>query len=237
MLVGFGVDNGLQLTLEGQRALSQAEQVFTIGLPDVLKDALKSWRIPATALDERFQDGDDYAAAYLDVADFLLRQAALEPPVAVLLPGNPMFQSTLSRFLVHTARERDLPLQVFPSVSIIDALISDIGLDVTSGGLQVFDARSVLKKAPGLNPRVPLIVLGLGTFPPTLESEQDPLTTLSTHLQQFYPGAHPATLVTRSTGRGDFSHSTVQLQRLVELSPHLTATSALFLDVVRGSTH
>jgi len=238
LIVGFGVDNGLQLTLEGQRALSLAEQVFSIGLPEVLRSVLRSSQTAVTELDERFAEVDDYADAYLDVADFVLRQAAIEPPVALLVPGNPMFQNTLSRFLVQTARERGVPLQIFPSVSIVDALISDIGLDVTTGGLQVFDARHLVRRATPINAGVPLFVLGLGGFILGAggDSESDPIGALAKHLQRFYPAEHAATLITRSTGRGDISHSTVQLGRLSHVAPHITLSSVLFLDVVPRSS-
>ena len=236
MLVGFGVDNGLQLTIEGQRAVSTAEHVYSIGLPEVLRSLFKSSRIPITELDDRFKEGDDYAAAYLDVADHVLKRAAIEPPVALLVPGNPMFQNTLSRFLVQTARQRDVPVQLFPSVSIVDALISDIGLDVTAGGLQVFDARQLVRRAWTINPRIPLVLLALGGLFEGADdavSRGDSLAALGAQLRLFYPEGHAVTLVTRATGRGDISHSTVQLKRLAELAPHVTLASALFVDVVR----
>ena len=253
-MVGFGVDNGLQLTIEGQRAVVAAERVFSIGLPEALRELLRSSRIPVTELDDRFEQGDDYAAAFVDVADFVLKQAALDPPVALLVPGNPMFQNTLSRFLVQTARQRGVPVQVLPGISIIDALISDIGLDVTAGGLQVFDARQLLRKKWTINPRVPVAVLGLGGLmleagvktgleesaggkPPAdpVPPADDALSALATQLRRIYPDEHPVTLVRRTTGRGEISHSTTRLKQLAQLAQHVTLTSVLFIDVVRRS--
>jgi hypothetical protein len=236
ILVGFGVDNGLQLTIEGQRAVSAAEHVYSIGLPEVLRSQFRSSRIPVTDLDDRFKEGDDYAAAYLDVADYVLKQAAIEPPVALLVPGNPMFQNTLSRFLVQIARQRRIAVQIFPSVSIVDALISDIGLDVTAGGLQIFDARRLVRRAWTINVRIPLFVLALGGLfegADNASSRAESLGALGAQLGRFYPQGHAVTLVTRSTGRGEIGHSTVQLRRLADLAPHVTLSSALFVDVFR----
>jgi len=235
MLVGFGVENGLQLTIEGQRAVSQAEHVYSIGLPDMLRRLFKSSRIPVTELDDRFDNGKDYAEAYVDVADYVLKQAVLEPPVALLVPGNPMFQNTLSRFLVQTARQRSIAVRVFPSVSIVDALISDIGLDVTAGGLQVFDARQIVRREWTINARIPLFLLSLGGLFEAAADEAsrvESLAALGVHLARFYPHGHPVTLVTHSTGRGDIKHSTVRLGRLANLAPHVMMASALFVDVV-----
>jgi siroheme synthase len=232
ILVGAGVD-GLQLTVEAQRALTDAEHIYVAGVSPQLISFLRAQQLDVTDLTERLQSGD-YAAAYADVADFVLRQAGTEPPIALIVPGNPMFLNTLSRFLVQTAGERDIAIQTYPGLSILDAIISDIGLDVTSRGVQVFDARNLATRDEALNPRVPLIVLqlgGLGAGAPERDRETAYLR-LAARLAQVYPGEHAITLILRSTGRGQLSHTTVTLERFPALVQHITLGAALFIDAL-----
>src|SRR5690606_20475979 len=141
---------------------------------------------------------------YLDIAGFILREAALDPPVALLAPGNPLFLNTLTRFLVQVARERSIEIAVYPGVSVLDALISDLGLDVTTRGLQVFDARHLVRGGLAVAPEVPLFVLqpaGLGAL--AAERQVAPEVVheeLATHLARSYPDNHAVSLILETTG-------------------------------------
>lgn len=237
VLVGHGVGDSLQLTLEGQRALTASGHVYVMNPPPALAKYLGALRLGITDLGERFDAGPDYASAYLDVADFVLRRAATDPPAVLLVPGNPLFQNSLARFFVQTAKERKLAVEIYPGVSIVDTLISDLGLDVTVRGLQVFDARHLVGLGHTVNPRVPLFVLEVGGMVPGQADgegvdEERAYAALPTHLARFYTPEHLVTLITKTTGRGQLVHGTVRLSRFNELGPQITLDSALFLDAV-----
>jgi hypothetical protein len=239
VLLGYGVDDTLQITVESQRLLASTGKAYTLGLPPNLARLLKSLRVETDDLSGHLTPGRPYGEAYLDVAEILLRRTAEERPVLFLTYGNPMFLNSLSRFLFLQARERGLRFQVKPGISQVDLIISDLGLDVGAFGLQLFDARRLVAKRPELNPRVPLLLLQLAG----LAAENVPAATerppdaafgpLREYLGQAYPADQLVTLLNLPAGSGGGTRTTVPLARFAELLPSIQATSHLFIDGIR----
>jgi len=238
ILLGYGVDDTLQLTVEAQRVLARIGATFTVGLPPNLARFLKAQRVECIDLAGRFEAGRSYADCYLDVADAILRKAADEPPAVFLTQGSPLFLNSINRFLVMQARERKLTVQTLPALSAFDAIVSDLGLDVGTFGLQLFNARRLVARRQQVNPEVPLLLLQLAGFAaetvePAHQDDAVLYQPLAGYLRQFYPAEHAVTLVnTAGSGRSG-GRQTVELARFAELIPHITSTSNLFVDAVR----
>jgi hypothetical protein len=239
VLLGYGVDDTLQITVESQRLLASTGKAYTLGLPPNLARLLKSMRVETDDLSGHLTPGRPYGEAYLDVAEILLRRAAEERPVLFLTYGNPMFLNSLSRFLFLQAGQRGLRLQVKPGISQLDLIISDLGLDVGAFGLQLFDARRLVAKRQQVDPRVPLLVLQLAglaaeTVPAATERPPDAaFGPLREYLGQAYPGDHLVTLLNLPAGNGGGTRTTVPMARFAELLPSIEATSHLFIDAIR----
>jgi hypothetical protein len=235
ILLGYGVDDTLQLTVETQRVLGRAGFAFTLGLPPNLARFLKSQRVEHTDLAYLFRPGRDFSECYLDVAQVVLKRAASDPPAVLLCQGNPLFLNSLNRFLVLQARERGLNVSILPGVSPFDAIVSDLGLDV-GAGLQVFDARRLVARGVAPNPALPLLIMQAGGFAAGAvgSNGHDPATyePLAAYLARFYPPEHPVTIVNTGAVGG---RSTVPLSRFNELVPHIGAASSLFIDAARRS--
>ncbi|HEY7268269.1 MAG TPA: SAM-dependent methyltransferase [Dehalococcoidia bacterium] len=238
-LVGFGSGNGLQLTLDGQKALARARKVYTVAPTAAVRSLLKSLRVQDEDLSERFAEGRSFSDCYLEIADLLLRRAAEEPPIAFLTPGSPLFLNSLNRFLVMHARDRGLRVEVVPGVSQLDAIISELGIDVSTFGLQVFDATRLVQRAQRINPEVPAILLQIGGFGlvtvngAVAERAAEAYLPLVRHLAGFYRPEFRATLIGLGAGGAPSSRITRPLAAFPELVPHVTAYSHLFLDAVR----
>ena len=165
---------------------------------------------------------------------------AEERPVVLLTPGNPLFLNAVTRFLVQQARARDLPIRIHPGVSQVDTLVSYLGLDVTTFGLQLFDAQRLVSRRQPVNPAVPLLVLQVAGFaaseaPAAVPPSAGEYAPLADCLARFYAADQPVTLInTSSNGRGP-SHVTVQLSRFSELVPHVRPESSLFIDRAKKS--
>lgn len=236
VLLGYGVDDSLQLTVQTQRILAQAGKVYALALPPALARFLKSQRIEVEDLTDRFQPGRPYSDCYLDVADHLFRRAAQEQPVCFLSPGNPMFLNALNRFIVMQAGQRGLSVQTYPGVSLLDAIVSDLGLDVGTFGLQLFDARRLVSRGQQINTAVPLVLLQLAGFAAetvgghaAAPADYEPLAA---YLARFYPHEHLVTLLNREPGQGP-ARATLPLGRFAELVQHVAPSSSLFIDAVR----
>lgn len=239
VLIGYGVDDTLQITVESQRVLTRHGRAYTISPPPTLSRYLRSLRVACVDLAPRLSTPRPFADAYLDVADAILQQMHDDPPVVLLTPGNPLLSNALNRFLVLRARENKLRVQILPAVSPIDSLICLTALDVGTFGLQVFDARRVVQKAQRVDPGVPLLLLELGGIAAPEEAgrplSRDPTAyfPLIQHLAQFYPATHPVLHLPAGTDTGSAAPAPVPLARLGELASQVGARSTLFIDRVR----
>ncbi len=87
ILVGTGVGDGLQLTVEAQRVLDTVGKAYALHLPAAVRRHLRSLRIKTVDLSERFAEPRPLGEAYVEVADYLMERAAAERPIVVLTPG------------------------------------------------------------------------------------------------------------------------------------------------------
>jgi precorrin-2 methylase len=239
VLLGYGVDDSLQLTVESQRILSRVGKAYTVGLQPNVARFLKSLRVEVRDLSDHFVPGGSFSDCYLDIADYLLRRVAEEQPVIFLTPGNPLFLNSLSRFLALQARQHELRVQVLPGVSIFDTIVCDIGLDVGTFGVQLLDAQRMVTRRQQINADIPLIVLQMGGF--GLEAVADAeernvspaaFDELVAHLGKYYPQDHLVTLLNREPGQGAAA-KTVPLSRFRDLVQHFAPSSSLFIDRLR----
>ena len=235
VVVGYGVRDTLQLTVETQRVLTRVGKAYALNLPPKLARHLKSLRVQCVDLAERFSHGRRFSEIYLDIVDLILQRTAEERPVVFITPGNPLFLNTITRFLVQQARERDLAIVTYPGVSQLDDVLSYLGLDVTTFGLQLFDAQRLVARQCSINPGVPVLVLQLAGFAAgeTLTAEPpaaEEYAPLAAYLSRFYAADQPVTLVNASSDGGGPTHFTRPLGRVSELVPHVRAESSLFID-------
>ena len=234
ILLGYGVGDSLQLTVEAQRLLARYGCAYSIGLPPNLAAFLKSQRVKVTDLAARFVPGREYAETYLDIANFLIERTAKERPVLFLAPGHPLLFNAVSRYLAMEGKRLELGVQVVPGVSPIDIIAGAIGLDVSTFGLQVFDATRLVTRRIPISPLVPAILLNLDGFasqavagPDSAPANLDPLVR---YLAGCYPANHPASVVSLA---GGVSIAPAPLGRLASFGPQLPPNSHLFLDLVR----
>jgi precorrin-6B methylase 1 len=234
ILLGYGVTDSLQLTVESQRILSRYGAACVVSLPPNLSSFLKSQRVRVTDLAQRFAPGRPFAEAYLDVAHELIARTATERPVIFLAPGNPMMFNALGRYLAMEGRRLGLSVQAVPAVSPLDLIVSSIGLDVSTFGLQVFDATRLVARRIQLNPAAPALLMHLDSFGlaavPTPERPAD-LEALVAHLAGCYPPDHPATIVTLDSQGTRIAN--LPLGRLAAASREVQPGAHLFLDLAR----
>ncbi len=238
LLIGSGIGDQLQLTVQASRALARVGRAYALGLGPNLAAYLRSIGVEAIDLVPRIPEDADATTAYLTIADAILQEVADDPPVAVIAPGNPFLSNSVARFLVMQAKERGISVQALPSVSPIELLITTTGLDVGTFGLQVFDARRLVAGRHLPNPAVPLAVLqvaalggvkGIRPAPPT----EPELGRLRDVLGKIYPAEHQVVHLVVNGATPAQSVSRVILSGLAGLAPGIRADSILFLDLVR----
>lgn len=234
ILLGYGITDSLQLTVESQRALARFGNAYALGVPANLGAYLKAQRVKVTDISSHLSPGRAYADAYLEVATFLLNRTAQERPVLFLSPGNPVIFNSIGRYLVAEGRRLGLSVQVIPAVSQLDLVVAALGLDVAAAGLQVFDAGRLAVSQHGPNAAIPALVMNLAAAGqaavPSANVPGLDLGPLAARLLAAYPAEHPAILV-QADERGT-SLAPLPLGRLAAVAPRVTPGMHLFLPIV-----
>ena len=158
IIIGHGTGDALQLTLQAQHILERFGFAFAIGAPPLLTKMLTASGVELEHLDERMLAASDPSEALMTAADVILKQAEIEQPVIVLVPGNPLFLNSLSRFLVAEGGARKLVVQRLAGISQLDVIINELGIDVAARGIQVFDAAGIAAGRSQPDPRVPTVL-------------------------------------------------------------------------------
>lgn len=233
VVCGAGV-GGLQLTLAAYGAILASGAAFTVGVDRAVVDHLRSARVRVTELDDIVAAAADYTDGYLTIIDSVLHAAKVAPPAVLVVPGNPMAENSVTRALVSLCRRHDLQVEVHASVSPVDALVNDLGLDIDGRGLQVFSARTLLARRIAVNPDVPLHVYGLDALadPALAKPGVAPaayFARLEQHIGSTYSSDHPVSHLIRLTGRGALEHRTVALRDAGELWHDVGPGSSLFV--------
>lgn len=233
ILAGFGTSSALQLTIEAQQMAASIGQVVSLGLPERLRALLVRQAVTVTPLDDLFA-GQPFAEGYAAVAQAVLARAEQDPPAMFISQGSPLFANAITRFLVAEALRRELPLRVFPGVSAVDVVVSEIGVDAGRTGLLTISAAGLLARTHALNPRVPALLLELAGLQPDGASTEayGPLLEL---LRANYPENQPITLV-NMPGEGGITRLTVALSNFAELLPNIDSSSCLFVDIRQRAT-
>jgi siroheme synthase len=235
-LLGYGVLDSLQVTVETQQLLTRYGHAYSLGLPPNLAAYLKSQRVKVTDISARLAPGRPFGEAYLDIANFLIERTTSELPVIFLAPGNPLATNAIGRYLAMEGPRLGLTVQAVPGISQLDAIIAAIGLDVSTFGLQVFDATKLVARKHALNPRVPLLLLHAGGFElaaiPEGPGEAD-LRPLAAYLGACYPPDHPVVAVDIQVAPPALTTSVVALAGLAATSARIPTGASLFVDAVR----
>ena len=240
-LLGYGVGDQLQLTVQASRVLARVGRAYALGLPPNLAAYLRSIRVDAIDLLARTPETQDATTTYLAIAEAVLQEVADDPPVAVITPGIPFLSNTVARFLVTKAKERGISVQALPAVSPLDVLITTTGLDVGTFGLQVFDARRLVTGRHRPDRGVPVVVLQVaaladGTSIRPAPPSETALERLRDVLTATYPADHAVVHLVVSEATSAQSVSRVPLRGLAGLAPAIRADSMLFLDLVRNTS-
>lgn len=216
----------MQLTVQARSVLERFGFAFAIGVPPLLAKVLGASGVELEPLDERMLAADEPADALLVAADVIFKQTEVEQPVIVLVPGNPLFLNSLSRFLLAEGGSRDLTVQRLAGVSQLDVIVNELGIDVAAHGLQVFDVVGVCSGRSVPVPAVPAVLLRVADL---VRNDAASMSTLRQSLDSVYPADHPVTLFNIDPAGDTSSFATAPLSDVEEFQRHVHGGSSLFL--------
>jgi hypothetical protein len=155
---GLGVRLVMQITLESNYLLQQMEHVFHGEDAPAVGEYVASLGCRATNFRHLYADGKPREVAYREICDLIAGAAAAGERCAYLTPGNPAFLNTVVLKLREATAARGIPFSVYPGVSSLDTLISDLLLPVSNTGLQCYEATHFVRARPAVDTRVPLLL-------------------------------------------------------------------------------
>jgi len=209
VVVGLGPGDPGMLTIAGKKALEEADEVWvrTRKHPTLdhinFGDKLKSF-------DEIYDTFDSLDEVYRAIAE-RLRDRILAADISYLayaVPGSPSAGERSVKLLRESLRDAPVNLKILPSVSALEAIMIELGLDPIDDGLQLVDASELewlyelypSTKSQYLNPTIPLLVTGIWN--------QSLASVTKLFLLSVYPPEWPIKVVRASV---DSSHHELQL--------------------------
>lgn len=121
-------------------ALQRADLLFLRTAMHPTVRHLTSNGIVFETFDHLYDRKESFELLYAKIADQLLSAASVQP-VTYAVPGHPLVGEESVRLILQAAEERDIPVELIPSMSALDAIFAATGLDPIAG-LQVYDALS-----------------------------------------------------------------------------------------------
>lgn len=217
----------MQLTVQARTVLERFGFAFAIAVPPLLAKVLAASGVELEHLDERMIAADEPVDALLAVADVIFKQTEAEQPVIVLVPGNPLFLNSLSRFLLAEGATRKLTVQRLAGVSQLDVIVNELGIDIAAHGLQVFDVVGVSSGRSLPVPAMPAVLMRVADL---VGNDTASMSTLRQSLGAVYPIDHPVTLFNIDPTGDTSSFATAPLSEIDEFLAHVHVGSSLFLS-------
>jgi uncharacterized protein YabN with tetrapyrrole methylase and pyrophosphatase domain len=155
---GLGVRLVTQITLESNYLLRQMEHVFHGETDPRVSEYIASAGCRETNFRHLYEEGKPRQQAYQEICDTIVAAARAGTKCAYLTPGNPVFLNTVVFKLRDSTARHGIPFFVYPGVSSIDTLITDLFVPVEATGLQCYEATHFVRARPTIDRRVPLLL-------------------------------------------------------------------------------
>jgi len=217
-IVGLGPGTSDLLTLEAQRRLAAADEVY-----------LRTRRHPTVAtlprsltvhdFDHLYQSSSTFEQVYDAIAAEVVRLGERPQGVVYAVPGHPLVGEATTQRILALAAERAVAVEIVEGLSFIGPTLSALELDPLDG-LQIADAVAV---ADQHHPR-------LSADRPALLSQfysREVASEVKLTLMNLYPDEHPVTLV-RAAGTPDMAVRTLPLYEL-DRQPDLDHLTSLYV--------
>jgi tetrapyrrole methylase family protein/MazG family protein len=140
-IVGLGPGDPSQRTTRTQAILDEASAIILrTGIHPGIEDLLADPRV--TTCDDLYQSHSTFDKVYTAVADLVI-QVAESSDVVFAVPGHPLFGEQSVRRILDLAPDRQIDVDVQPSVSALDTVASTLSIDPLADELQIIDAETL----------------------------------------------------------------------------------------------
>lgn len=201
-----------------------AKKYLTCGLPVYFRtmvhpsvdELVKLIPGEVSSFDYVYEQEAEFGDVYAHIVDELLKKAAGQS-IVYAVPGHPMVAETTVKLLCAKAPQCGVKLEIVPSMSGVEAIMAELGIDPTDG-MAVLDGLSLPETLPI---ELPLLITQI--YSRMVASE------VKLKLMEVYPEEHPVTLIRAAGIPSEVRRETLPLYKIdqVEWIDHLTSLYVL----------
>lgn len=202
-IVGLGIVGVHQITREVEQTICRCRHTFAVDSGFGVVPYLKSICAEVTDLVPLYERGRSRLPTYRKMAAEVINAAVTGPPVCFATYGHPLVYCYPAMLIQRAAKLLNLRVETFPGISSLDTLFVDLGIDVATDGVQMYEATDLLLRRRPIQNDVACIlwqtsVVADATYEDDRRSAAQFLS-LQDYLLEFYPPDHPITLVFSKT--------------------------------------
>lgn len=231
-VMGWGTRGVEQMTVEQLRTLGQSAAIAVDpGATESIRTMLAAYSAHIEDLAPLYANDHRKADVYPRMVERVLELQAAYGPTAWLTYGHPLLYSRPSQLLIAACSERDLRLSVLTGISSLAEIMSVLGLDISSRGLQVYFADQLVRERPPIHTDSDLVVMQPGglceerlcrDFEARQRRDVSAYRELQAFLEPLYPKGHALTSICLSE-EPNRPHEVFEapLSSITELAPRL----------------
>ena len=141
-VVGLGAGRFGLLTLEALDKIEQAQYLFLRTEQHPTVSGLKARGINFAAYDAFYQEAENFAELYERIAQDLVKKARAGMRLVYAVPGSPVVAEKTVRRLRELCAEEDIPLHIYPGMSFLEILCTELQIDPIEG-VTIVDAEDI----------------------------------------------------------------------------------------------
>ena len=194
-IIGTGIKWIEHITLESDRILGQCNEILYVEKAPGIESYFNTKASIVTDLTKLYGEDKHRELTYREMAAKVIHSALQRGPVAFAVYGHPTIYAYPPFLVSEMAHLLGLRVKVLPGISAMDCLFSDLMIDPSVNGLQMYEATDLLLRRHTLSPEAAAIIWQVGSIGTALYS-----TTLSAperfhafrdYLLGYYPADHP----------------------------------------------
>ncbi len=192
-LTGVGIGGFSQTTLETLDAFKRARIIFHL---TSYHRKLQQYCDQVVNLDKQYWTGEVDTDIYERMANTILDEAKNGPGVVMVGDGHPAYYDDVTWDIYRRGKRRGLNVKILPAISSIDSMAANCGLEIHTGGFQIFDATTIMALNQEINPHIDTLIMQIGWFGTSLvfditSSKKGRFKPFIKYLRRFYPQDHP----------------------------------------------
>jgi len=196
-LTGIGIGGFEQTTLQTLETFEKARIIFHL---TSYHQRLKKYCKRVVNLEKEYWTGEVDTDVYPRMANIVLDEAKKGPGVVMVGDGHPAYYDDVTWDIYRRAKRRGLSVKILPAISSIDSMAANCGLEINTGGFQIFDATTIVAMNQDLNPHIDILIMQIGWFGTSLvadieHSKKGRFKPLVDYLRRFYPEDQPVRIM------------------------------------------